>query len=127
MDWYINVQSVVIYSTNLTVRMMIARTITSTTTPADDPIIVGISQDCKIHKVEMLYIRKYWFASIIYGFRNLYWQIHASYCNTFYNGLTIILCDFSKYLSENFTRQRKGKDWHLVSMQFNAFILQHLF
>lgn len=58
MVWHTSVQSVVIYSTNLTVRMMIARTIRSTTPPAADPIIVGFSQDCKIHRTEILYCVK---------------------------------------------------------------------
>lgn len=124
MDWYTSVQSVVIYSTNLTVLMMIATTIRSTTPPADDPIIVGFSQDCKIHRAEILYclnliIRKCWFAGIFYGFCNIYWQILASFCNTFYNCLGIILCDFSKYLSENFTRQRK-KTWKGLASRIDA-------
>lgn len=48
----------------------------------------------------------------------LFTMVSPLYCVIFQNTFLKILRGKGK---------RQGKDWHLVSMQFNAFILQHLF
>lgn len=49
----------------------------------------------------------------------LFTMVSPLYCVIFQN-------TFLKILRGNLGK-RQGKDWHLVSMQFNDFILQHLF